>query len=215
MTGFFNWIFPFDNAILSFANSLAEWGGGFFTPLCKIFTFLGEGGILYFVTAFILALFKKTRKIAVCIFGSVCLGALITNIILKDAIARLRPFEASGVYNEFWVAIGSPSESGYSFPSGHATSVMAFAVALFLTCNKKWSFTAFFGVIIMAFSRVYLMAHYPSDVITGIIVGGISGIIAYAITVVIFKFLEKYKDKKFFNFLLEFDIISAFKKQDK
>ena len=62
MVEFFNWLYPFDSAILTFTSELARWGGAFFTPLSKIFTFLGEGGILYFITAFVLALFKNTRK---------------------------------------------------------------------------------------------------------------------------------------------------------
>ncbi|MBO5713503.1 MAG: phosphatase PAP2 family protein [Clostridia bacterium] len=212
MDAFFDFLYPFDNAILNFMNTLNMSAGAFFTPLAKLFTFLGEGGILYFLTAFILAFFKRTRKIAVCIFGSVCCGALVTNVILKDAVARLRPFEASSTFNEFWVMVGSPFEDGFSFPSGHATSVMAFSTALFLTCNKKWSFVGFIGVIIMAFSRVYLMAHYPSDVIMGIIVGGVSGLIAYAITILIFKFLYKHYENKVCKFLIDFDVIKIFKK---
>ena len=212
MDAFFDFLYPFDNAILNFMNTLNMSAGAFFTPLAKLFTFLGEGGILYFLTAFILAFFKRTRKIAVCIFGSVCCGALVTNVILKDAVARLRPFEASSTFNEFWVMVGSPFEDGFSFPPGHATSVMAFSTALFLTCNKKWSFVGFIGVIIMAFSRVYLMAHYPSDVIMGIIVGGVSGLIAYAITILIFKFLYKHYENKVCKFLIDFDVIKIFKK---
>ena len=212
MQSFFEYLYPFDSAILSFMNTLNVSFGEFFTPLAKIFTLLGEGGILYFLTAFILALFKKTRKIAVCIFGSVCCGALITNVILKDVVCRLRPFEASSLFKDFWVMVGSPVEDGFSFPSGHATSVMAFVTALFLTTNKKWSSLGFIGVIIMAFSRVYLMAHYPSDVITGIIVGGLSALIAYAITKLIFKFLYKNEENKLCKFLISFDIIEIFKK---
>ena len=212
MEGFFNFLYPFDNAILNFMNSLNISAGEFFTPLAKIFTLLGEGGILYFLVAFVLALFKKTRKIAVCIFGSVCCGALITNVILKDVVCRLRPFEASSVYHDFWVMVGSPYEDGFSFPSGHATSIMAFCTALFLTTNKKKSFLGFFAVIIMAFSRVYLMAHYPSDVITGIIVGGVSSVIAYLITLLIFKFLYKNEENKFCKFLINFDVVETFRK---
>ncbi|MCP6571144.1 hypothetical protein NL494_28655, partial [Klebsiella pneumoniae] len=64
------------------------------TPLAKFITLIGEKGLVLFALAFIFMLFSKTRKLGVCLFGAVCCGALITNIILKDLIARPRPFEA-------------------------------------------------------------------------------------------------------------------------
>ena len=206
MVDFFNWFTPFDTAILTFVNVLQQSAGGFLTPLAKVVTFLGEYGILYFLIAIILALFKKTRKTAVCIFGAVCCGALITNVILKDAICRLRPFEENEVFYEFFKAVNVSNESGYSFPSGHTTAVTAFAVALFLTCNKKYSWLGFLGVILMGFSRVYLICHYPTDVIAGILVGFISALISYAITILIFNLLNKYKKIRAFEFMLEFDV---------
>jgi undecaprenyl-diphosphatase len=206
---FFN---PLDDAVMQFMHNANLVMGGVLTPLTKIITFLGEGGIAYFLTAIILALFKKTRKVGVCIFGAVCLGALITNIILKDLICRPRPFIESEVYNEYWALVGCPKEDGFSFPSGHATSVMAFATALFLTVDKKYSWLGFVGVLLMAFSRVYLMAHFITDQIAGILIGGVSGIIAYLITLAIFKFLTAKRDNKFFGALLDFDVVESFKK---
>lgn len=214
MQQFFNYIYPFDNYFICLFAKLNESAGAFFTPLSKIVTLLGEKGIIFFITAIILSLFKKTRKSAVCIFGAVCCGALITNIILKDTAHRLRPFESSSVYYDFWVNAGSFIEDGFSFPSGHVTAVSSFATATFLTFNKKFSWTAFLGVIIMAFSRVYLLAHYPSDVIAGALVGIISGVIAYYITLLIFKLLNKYKSKKVCCFLLNFDIKNNLKGLD-
>lgn len=212
MQDFFNLFYPLDNAVMEFMHNANLVMGGFLTPLTKLITFLGEGGIAYFLTAIILALFKKTRKVGVCIFGAVCLGALVTNIILKDLICRPRPFMESEVYNGYWALVGSPKEDGFSFPSGHATSVTAFATALFLTVDKKYSWLAFVGVIVMAFSRVYLMAHYITDQIVGILIGGAAGLIAYLITLAIFKFLTDKQDNKFFGALLNFDIVESFKK---
>ena len=85
--------------------------------------------------------------------------------------------------------------------------------SLFIFFNKKWSWAGFFGVIIIGVSRVYLIAHYLTDVLGGIAVGIIAAIIAYLITKLIFFLLNKYKDKKFCAWCLNFDIRSFFKKR--
>ena len=127
----------YDSAILGFMNTLATAAGGFLTPLMKLITFLGEKGIIMFLLAIGFMCFSRTRRIGVCMFGAVCCGALITNIILKDMVARPRPFEYMAVYKQYWDLIGSPAESGYSFPSGHVTAATAGMTALCFTRGKK------------------------------------------------------------------------------
>ena len=83
----------YDNAILSLMHSLANSLGAVLTPLMKVITFLGEKGIIFFLLALIFMCFSSERDTGVCVFGAVCCGALITNFILKDWIARPRPFE--------------------------------------------------------------------------------------------------------------------------
>ena len=213
MADFLNGTFnAFDSAIINAMHNLAVSAGGFFTPLFKAVTFIGEKGIIFFALALILMLFSKTRKLGVCIFGAVACGALITNLILKDIIARPRPFE-SVQFSEFWQFLKSPKEDGYSFPSGHVTAITAFATALFIISDKKWSWVGFVGVIIMGVARIYLIAHYPTDVIAGILVGLTSGVIAFYITKLIFHLLNKHSEKKFCNFLLNACILNLFKKK--
>ncbi len=214
MVDFLNTAFAeFDGRIFAFTNNLAVNAGGFFTPLCKTITFLGEKGIIFFAAAVILMLFAKTRKLGICMFGAVACGALITSFILKDAIARPRPFESSMLYANYWSTVGRPVEDGFSFPSGHMTAISAASVVLFILCNKKWSWVGFVGVIFMGFSRIYLIAHYPTDVFAGIIVGAVSGVIAYYITKLIYYFLEKYNEASFCQFVLEFDLIECLKRR--
>lgn len=212
MTEFFELFSRFDASVFKAMHNLAKNAGGFFTPFFEIITLLGEKGLLFFAMSAIMMLFAKTRKLGICMFGAVACGALITNIILKDMIARPRPFEAEEQFFEYWTFVGSPAEDGYSFPSGHMTAIMAAMTALFILCNKKWSWIGFVGVLFMGVSRIYLIAHYASDVLAGILVGAISGIIAYIITQIIYFVLNKYDENKFFAFILDFDIIKSLKK---
>ncbi len=202
-----------DSGVFSAMNDLAKSMGGFFTPFSKVITLIGEKGLIFIFAAIILMLFSKTRKLGVCMIGALAIGAIITDLALKHIVERARPFESDEQFNAFWTFLGSPKVSGYSFPSGHATAITAAATALFIMCNKKWSWVGFLGVILMGFSRVYLIHHYFTDVSAGIIVGAVSGIIAYFITKLIFNLLEKHRDKKFCAFCIDFDVRNIFKKK--
>ena len=197
----------YDNAILSLMHSLATALGAVLTPLMKVITFLGEKGIIFFLLALIFMCFSSERDTGVCVFGAVCCGALITNIILKDTIARPRPFETVEQFREWWMFVGSPFEDGFSFPSGHVTACAAGMTALSLMKGKKLVVPSVVIVLLMAISRNYLMAHYPSDVLVAAIIGVASGFIAWGITRVIFRFLEDRRDSMpIAELVLDFDI---------
>ena len=100
-----------------------------------------------------------------------------------------------------------------SFPSGHTTSATAAMVGLFLAAKQKkrlWPVLIF--PFLMGFSRIYLMVHYTSDVLAGLVAGTLGAIAAYYITKGIFLLLEKHKDKRLFAFALDFDIVELIKK---
>jgi hypothetical protein len=86
---------------------------------------------------------------------------------------------------------------------------------MFILCNKKWSWVGFVGVFLMGLARVYLIAHYASDVLAGIVVGVLSGVIAFFITKLIYLILEKYKEKALFKFVLESSFYNLFNKKKK
>ena len=205
----------FDGGVFRAMHSLAEAAGGFLTPFTKLVTFIGEKGIVYFLAAIVLMLFPKTRRAGVCVFGAVGLGAILTSLTLKGIVGRERPFLANETFRAFWEFVGSPHEDGYCFPSGHVTSVTAAATALFIFFNKKWSGAGFFAVLLMAFSRVYLIAHYATDTLAGMLVGALSCAVAWGITKGIFRLLGKYPENKFCAFCLTFDVRALFRRAPK
>lgn len=199
-----SFFFGYDSAILGFAHKLAEVAGSILTPLNKLITLLGEKGILFFLLAIALMLFPRFRRTGVCIFGAVCCGALITNILLKDYIARPRPFETVENFRQWWQFIGSPAEDGFSFPSGHVTAAAAGVTGLILMQGRRWIIPGGIWVLLMMFSRNYLIAHYPSDVLFGLLIGVFSGFVAAGITVLIFRFLESRSGEgRFYDLVLE------------
>lgn len=200
-----NTFYAFDKAILGFWHGVAEGAGGALTPLMRFVTLIGEKGLLMFLLAFLLLCFPKTRRIGVCVFGAVCCGALITNLVLKDFVARPRPFETDALFREWWIFLGSPAEDGFSFPSGHTTAAMAGITALVMSGKKPALWLGYIYVVLIAISRNYLMAHYPSDVLTAILVGLFSAAAAYVISLGIFAFLEKHRKNAFCAFVLDFD----------
>lgn len=196
---------PFDNALLHFYHQMAQTMGGFFTPFMKLITLIGEKGLLFFLLAFVLMLFPRTRKTGVCIFGAVCCGALLTSIVLKDSIGRLRPFEAGETFRAFWEFVGSPAEDGFSFPSGHVTAAAAGCLALVLERGKKYLLPGAVYVLLMCVSRNYLMAHFPSDVLAGALVGSLSAVAAFLIAGWIFGTLRRHRKTPLCRFILYFD----------
>ena len=189
------------------ADTFAEHAGGLLTPLCKLITLLGEKGILFFLLSIGLMCFARTRPLGVCIFGAVCCGALITNILLKDWVARPRPFETLAVYRDWWRAIGSPAEDGFSFPSGHVTAAAAGMGAICFMRGRRWVWPAVGVVLVMMFARNYLMAHFPSDVIAAALIGLFSAWVAYLITMQIFAFFStRKKGDRLADFVMHYSI---------
>lgn len=183
VAGWLNSVFdPFDFAVLGALHALAQAAGWFFTPLFEIVSLLGEKGACFFVFAVALMLFKRTRWTGICLFVSLCLGALMTNIILKDLIARPRPFESSPLLADWWHFVGSPFEDGFSFPSGHVTAAAAAMSAWML--RRRSVLTVVAGttiIILMCVARCYLVAHYPTDVLAACLVGVLAAFGAVAL----------------------------------
>ncbi len=199
----------FDGAIFKAVSGIAS---EFMNKLCSFISFFGEKGWLALFIGLIFLLFAKTRKAGLAMLFAVAVGALFTNIILKEAVARPRPY--TQLENmPYWLKAGATIESEFSFPSGHTTAITAGAVAIFLSFNKKWSFLPLIFAFVMGFTRVYLVVHYPTDVIAGFIVGTVGGISGYYISKFIMNFAKKREKSKFFAFIVNADVKNLFKKK--
>lgn len=132
--------------------------------LCNI-TALGDKGILWIAIGVILLCTKRYRKAGLLLLLSLLACFLVGNVVLKNLIQRDRP---CWLYPEVELLIKNPTD--YSFPSGHSMIGFAGATALWFA-NRKFGVAAYLLAAIIAFSRLYLFVHWPSDVLTGSIIG--------------------------------------------
>lgn len=168
----------FDQSITLAVHKLYEVAGGILTPFMELISFLGKDGIILVLLSLMLMLFKKTRRFGTAMLFGVAIGALFTNCFLKIVVARPRPYaDENGFFYPLWQMMGQHVESDKSFPSGHTTAAFATMVPVFLVGNKKVSWTALIFAFLMGLSRIYLVVHFPSDVLGGLIVGTIAGIL--------------------------------------
>ena len=135
------------------------------TPFMKIVTFLGNGGWFWILCAVVLLAIPKTRKTGYAAVFSLIFGAIVTNLLLKNIVARPRPFAE---IEALIPLIAKPTD--FSFPSGHTTASFAVALVMFRMLPKKIGIPAVVLAALVAFSRLYLGVHYPTDVLVGFLV---------------------------------------------
>lgn len=208
----------FDYAILEFFHSLAVSASFIFNPIMEFLSIIGDNGYFGFAIGIALMLFPKTRKWGACVFLSILVGAVFTNLAIKNVVARPRPYASDvAAFKEWWTYAGAHLESEFSFPSGHTTAAMASMTALCIGATKKarkWLIApCAIYVIFMGAARNYLVVHYPSDVVAAFIVGGIAAVAAFFIAKAIWLLFEKHSNVKLFAFALNFDIRAIFRKK--
>lgn len=134
-------------------------------------TKLGNLGMIWVIFSILLLINKKYRKVGIMCACSLMLSTVLGEGILKHLIQRPRPFiEVPNIH----ILVSKPAS--YSFPSGHTASSFA-AVGIIWSQLKRYRFPALILGILIAFSRMYLFLHYPSDILGGMLLGITSAII--------------------------------------
>ncbi|MBR2954324.1 MAG: phosphatase PAP2 family protein [Clostridia bacterium] len=196
----------FDMSVFTFFGEQIQ--GAVMNIVAEFITFFGGSEFVtpMAVLGLVLSFFKKTRKFGLSVLFAVLVGTLVTNLIMKPLFARPRPYvyyADNPLFMSWYEFAGAHIESDKSFPSGHTTAAFEIGVALFLVLNKKYSWIFPVFSTLVGLSRIYLMVHYVTDVLGGVLVGTFAGIMGYVIMTAIMKNTK----------IAEFDLIEKFKKK--
>lgn len=154
-----------DQSILTF---LVEKRSGFLTTIFSLFSFLGNWQFIVLAMVLLVVILIVKKKLSfIAPFILVVGGSGLVTFLGKIYFHRPRP-----LFSVF-------KETGFSFPSGHATVAVAFFGFLaFMMISLGWAkkksliyTSSALLIILIGFSRMYLGAHYLSDVVVGYVVG--------------------------------------------
>ena len=143
--------------------------------ILTIMNITGSYGQLWVILAVLLLFFKKTRKAGFTILISYAMVFVVGQYGLKDLIARPRPCHIDET-----VALLVSRPSSFSCPSTHSAWAFAAAASVF-SWHKKFGIVVGVIALIVAFGRLYLFVHFPTDVLFGIALGILFAFVAYSI----------------------------------
>ena len=131
-----------------------------------------RGGMLLVASSFILMCFKRTRRCGIAVLAAYAMASLIGHFVLKELIGRARP-----CHLDLTVPLVDRCSKGFSCPSSHSCMAFSAATAIFWHYKKIGAALMAFASAI-AFSRMYLFVHFPTDVLFGAILGILFGSVA-------------------------------------
>lgn len=151
---------------MSFLLSLQAMHGTAFDSVMMAATDAGNSGKIWIALAALLALFRRTRPVGIALFAALAADVCVSNGILKHLFARPRPCAI-----ETGVAMLEACPATFSFPSGHTAA--SFTAVGVLLASREWKLAAAAvpAALLIAFSRLWLFAHFPTDVIGGAVAG--------------------------------------------
>lgn len=142
----------------------------FLDAVMPVITALGNGGIFWIALSVILMLIPKYRKAGFSMGAALLMGLLLCNLTLKPLVARIRPYDYQLEHFGVTIQLLIATPHDFSFPSGHTIASFEAATALLLH-DRKLGIPAMLIAVLVAFSRLYLYVHYPTDVIASILLG--------------------------------------------
>lgn len=154
----------------------------FWDGLMVFITHTGDAGWLWILIAIGFTLSKKYRRCGIAMLLALIACLLIGNVLLKHLIARARP---CWVDQSIRLLIENPKD--FSFPSGHTLAAFGAAATAFLS-HKKEGLLLLLWASLIAFSRLYLFVHYPTDVLVSVVLGIL---IAYVATYSVSRYYQK------------------------
>jgi len=182
-----NTIIGYDKQLLLFLHSQGSLSWDSFwifltTPLHWIPLF-----IIIFFFGFKAFDFKKTLLITLFTTIGAATALIIVNLI-KNYFQRLRPINDLSINNNIRLLIEA---NDFSFISGHSTVSFTIAFLSFWILKKhyKYAYAIFLFPLFFAYSRIYLAAHFPIDILAGMILG-------YLIAVCFYKIMQLFVFKK-------------------
>lgn len=156
-----------------------------------IVTLFGDGGIFWIAVALVLLIFPKYRKVGLSMGAALVLGVLVCNVTLKPLVARIRPYDLQETLGNH-INLLISAQHDYSFPSGHTIASFEACVVLLLH-DKRMGIPATILACLIAFSRLYLYVHYPTDVIFSLFAGILFAFLGNAIVRLIYPRLPRGK----------------------
>ena len=164
-----------DSLAVSFDLPILDWiAANLWCPVLDvampIITLLGDAGIFWIAVSVLFMITKKYRKTGIGMMLALMMGLLVCNIWLKPTVARMRPYDFQMQYFLKEIPLLAGAMHDFSFPSGHTIASFEAAVVILLN-NTKLGIAAMILACLIAFSRLDLYVHYPTDVICSVILG--------------------------------------------
>ena len=158
----------------------------FLDKTMPIVTLFGDGGVFWIGIAVLLLFFAKYRKTGFSMGMALVLGLVVCNIPLKPLVARIRPYDFQ--LQEFGreISLLISAQHDFSFPSGHTIASFE-ACTVLLLHDKRMGIPATVLAILIAFSRLYLYVHYPTDVLVSLVLGIAFGLLGSFLVNLIYK----------------------------
>ena len=180
-----------NSAAVSFDLPILDWiqetmQCAFLDKTMPIVTLFGDGGVFWIGIAVLLLFFAKYRKTGFSMGMALVLGLVVCNITLKPLVARIRPYDFQ--LQEFGreISLLISAQHDFSFPSGHTIASFE-ACTVLLLHDKRMGIPATVLAILIAFSRLYLYVHYPTDVLVSLVLGIAFGLLGNFLVNLIYK----------------------------